>query len=624
VFESRLRVVFGVGALYFVILVGRLFTMQVLDAEDWREKSRLLSRSRIHLAARRGALLDRHGEVLAEDRIAWDLMIRLDHYDGSSWRCRHCGCPAVSTTVEPPSRCRECRTRTFDPGRSQDDAAVAEMLGITAHEYRALLDGVRGEFEKHVAREKKRIGGEIGKARLRRIREKFAGWLWRFSKGIPPAVVKAVSLDPERYRGLVIRSTFRRARPGGEAIANLVGQVGKIAKKDVTVLRAQGFSLTEIYRMRVGRTGMERELEVRLASRAGYRLVDRDARGRVRGIFAEVPSRDGETVRITLDLALQNHMTAELGRAGRRLGARGAFFTALIPMTGEVLVFAGWSKPEGGVHLAVQSTVPGSVFKVVTAIAGIESNEIDPTALFDCTGTWHRIGCHGSVHGEVDLADALAVSCNGYFANAADRMGIDILSWWARHLGFGAKTGLEVHREASGLVPDAAWKMERYETSKSFREAFTSGHWQRGETWQVGFGQGAVLVTPIQVARLMAIVANGGYAVRPTLLAGGGTRGERILMPRTVELVRDGLEEVVRRGTASKQGLALYRVAGKTGTGDLPQGEQKQRNVAWFAGYAPAAAPTVAFACCFVDVKGYGGGVAGPVCGEFLKEFTKP
>ena len=102
-FESRLRVVFALGVLYFVVLIGRLFTMQVLDAEDWREEARELSRSRIPMAARRGAILDVNGETLAEDRQEWDLMVRLDHYDGSSWRCRRCGRPAVSTDDEAPT-----------------------------------------------------------------------------------------------------------------------------------------------------------------------------------------------------------------------------------------------------------------------------------------------------------------------------------------------------------------------------------------------------------------------------------------------------------------------------------------------------------------------------------------
>jgi len=624
VFESRLRIVFALGVLYFVVLIGRLFTMQVLDAEDWRERSRQLSRSRISIAARRGEILDRNGEILAADRQEWDLMIRLDNYDGSSWRCRRCGCPAVSTDKDAPSRCLECRNRTFDAGPKRDDTSLAAMLGMTADEYSAAMRAVRKDCDRHVAREVKRLKLEPGSKRRPRVVTQFRGWLWTLARGVPAEAVKEVSLAPQRHRGLVIRSIFRRARPAGDSIASLVGRVGKASSEDVDGLRKKGFSFAEIYRLRLGRTGVEKALEERLAAHSGYRIVTWDARGRDREILKEEPARDGETVRLALDLALQDHMTKELKRVGRSLGAHGAFFSALDPETGEVLVFAGWGKPDRGILLDRQSTVPGSIFKVVTAIAGVESNELDPTELFECTGRWHRIGCHGSVHGAVDLADALAVSCNGYFGNAADVMGIDILSWWSRYLGFGAPTGLEISREASGLVPDPQWKMERYESSESFRKAFTSGHWQRGETWQVGFGQGALLVTPIQVARLMAIVANGGYAVRPTLLAGKGARGERILEPRTIALVRDGLEEVVNRGTASKTGLIRFRAAGKTGTGDLPRGKEILRNVAWFAGYAPAEAPKIAFACCFVDVKGYGGGVAGPVCVEFLDEFTKP
>lgn len=622
-FESRLRVVFGLGVLYFVVLLGRLFTMQVLDAEDWREKGRRLSQGRVHLAARRGDLLDRRGEVLAADRHEWDLMIRLDHYEGSSWRCRECGRPAVSTDADSPTRCRECRSRGFEPGPERDNAGVASLLGLTNDEFYARLSAVRADLDRHVDREIKRIEEAKRTPRIARIRAGFAGWIWPLVTAVSPEVVKEISLDPERYRGLVIRSAFRRSRPAGGAIENLIGRVGEVTREDARVLNEQGVSYSDIYRMRVGVSGMEKVLEDRLAARTGFRNVDRDARGRVRKVLKEVPAKDGETVRISLDLSLQNHMAEELERAARRHGARGAFFTALDPKTGEVLVFAGWAKKKDGIHLGTSPTVPGSVFKVVTAIAGIESNELSPTELFDCLGQWHGIGCHEKVHDHIDMVDALAVSCNGYFGHAADLMGIEILSWWAKRLGFGKQTGLEVDREPTGLVPDAEWKLRRYETSENFRKAFKSGDWQRGETWQVGFGQGALLVTPIQVARLMAIVANGGYEVRPTLLAGQGRLGERLLEPRTVNLVRDGLEDVIRRGTASKVNLGEYRVAGKTGTGDLPRGKLGLKNVAWFAGYAPAEAPTIAFACCFVDVKGYGGGVAGPACAAFLKRFTK-
>jgi penicillin-binding protein 2 len=222
----------------------------------------------------------------------------------------------------------------------------------------------------------------------------------------------------------------------------------------------------------------------------------------------------------------------------------------------------------------------------------------------------------------VDLGDALAVSCNGYFAHAAGEMGIEVFAWWARRLGFGEKTGLEITGESAGLVPDPAWKAAR--AARNTRLGRTVGidaTWHPGETWQVGFGQGALLVTPVQVARLMAIVSNGGYSVKPTLLLGEGRLGERVVAPETLVIVREGLAEVVRRGTASRTDLDRFHVAGKTGTGDLPGG---MRNVAWFAGYAPANGARIAFACCFVDVEGYGGGVAGPVCSAFLEEYTKP
>jgi penicillin-binding protein 2 len=624
VFKRRLALVVGAFGVYFLLLLARAFQLQIVEARKWRIAAERLSQRQIRLPARRGAILDRHGEVLAADRLELDLVIRPSAVAAHPWRCGGCGRPQVRRSPRTPRSCPGCGGREFFEGEARDWSDLP-----------ALLDVSREEFEKRTEEAYAEVAGKVdaefklrrrGNPRARRsdVAGELSRWRYLLYRNVPPEVVREVTLRPERSRGLTIRPAYRRVRPAGDSVEILVGRLSGVYEEEFPSYAQRGLTKAEIYRLEVGRSGIERAFEERLAAGEGRRTVDRDVDGRVTRILDEVPARDGETLTLSLDLRLQRAVTEALAEACRRTRAEGGAFVALEPATGEVLALATWPKePDGGVHLALASAVPGSVYKVATALAGLLSEELDPDRPFDCRNDYHGIGCHGIVHGPIGIEEALAHSCNGYFANAAEEMGVDLLAYWSRELGFGARTGIGLV-EDSGLVPDDAWKAARHRKNP---RRFRYGVMHAGEVRQVGFGQGYLTVTPLQVACLMAIVANGGHRVDPTLVRGEGRRGPRIVtderaddLEAAIRRVRRGMEEVVRVGTARTTRLGVFRAAGKTGTAEIADSEL---NMAWFAGYAPAEAPRVAFACYLRRTAEGGADAAGPVVARFLEEYAR-
>jgi penicillin-binding protein 2 len=289
-------------------------------------------------------------------------------------------------------------------------------------------------------------------------------------------------------------------------------------------------------------------------------------------------------------------------------------------------------------HRATEMALPpGSVFKVVSAVAFLESGRLDPEHPFHCQGyldTPERYRCFtfrnfGVGHGDVTLVDALARSCNVYFFDAARRIGPAPLHDWATRFGFGQKTGIDLPGENAGNLPGIA---DRSETSRSSKARPRAS----GETLQLAIGQAQLTSTPLQIARFMATIANGGHLVTPRLADAAGlatvnsalsvdgdlssseTPRMADLSTRSLEWVRMGLRQVVAhpQGTGYKtvrlQGITI---AGKTGTAEPGQGRPDH---AWFAGYVPADRPRVAFVV-VLEHAGSGGHAAGPVAREFVQ-----
>jgi penicillin-binding protein 2 len=620
VFERRLRIVAIFGGLYLLAILARLFQMQVLDAEEWKLEAAGLARRSIRLASRRGSILDRHGRILAADRLEHDLNVRLDRKDDGSWRCRGCGQILHTEFKKPPRRCRACGGREFTEGEPVDLTALPGLLSITWEDFRARLASSEEEYRRAVEVEVAWRLKQWERADRRDVERLLLRREFRFFENAPEDAVREVVLHPDRYWGLLVRANRRRFRLDEPAIRGIVGTVAKLDREEAARVRErEKISYSEIYRIRAGRSGIEKALEERLGSREGRKVVERNRRGEVSKVLFERPARDGRDVTITLDLELQKFLLEELKRTCAEHGANSAAFAAVDPATGEVLALVGYEGREDQKvwNPAITRAVPGSVYKVVTAIAALESGPetFDPAKTFSCqAGKWHRIGC-SHIHGNTNLVESLVGSCNKYFANLAEQVGIDDMARWGKKLGFGATTGIEVTLENPGIVPDRSWKARMYERDPEY---WKDPGIQRGDVWQIGFGCGALLVTPIQVARFMAILANGGRFVTPSLVVGEGRIGEQVVSARTLRIVGEGMRGVVTRGTAAGNGLDRYRVAGKTGTAEIVVGQKK--HISWFAGYAPAEKPVVAFACMVRNTPSYGADAASPVVLAFLEK----
>jgi penicillin-binding protein 2 len=285
-------------------------------------------------------------------------------------------------------------------------------------------------------------------------------------------------------------------------------------------------------------------------------------------------------------------------------------------------------------RITALSAPPGSVFKVLTAVAALESGAVDAEQPLHCQGFLDRpdqLRCmiyrqHGGSHGDVDLADALCQSCNVYFFQAARRMRPQEFRTWIERFGFGAPTGVDLTEESAGHVPGLSG-------------GSPAGRPRRGSDPQLAVGQSSLLVSPLQVVRMMAAIANGGSLVQPRFARAvseksSGGRDQLILAsaesaspapprripglsPRTLAMVREGLERVVEdpRGTGKSAKVAGVRIAGKTGTAETGGNRPDH---AWFAGYVPADRPRIAFVV-MLEHAGSGGQAAAPVAKEFVE-----
>ncbi len=446
--------------------------------------------------------------------------------------------------------------------------------------------------------------------------------------------------------GVLLRERPVRYYPEGAATSHLTGYVGVISEAQLQRMQADGYLQDDL----IGQSGLEQAFEAELAGRRGTRLLVRSSSREVRAVVAERPPTPSRNLYTTIDLDLQRAAMATLE------GVRGAI-VALDPRNGQVLAAASnptfdanamvegmsgtaWAEllaDEGRplVNRSTQSELPpGSVFKVVTESAALDAGVVTPESTFFCPGSWSGLGESWTVkcwlpsgHGSLTLADGLVHSCNTVFAEVGsllDSYDRDALPRWAREYGFGSPTGLQGLGESSGLVPDAAWR------SRVLGQA-----WFAGDTVNMAIGQGALLVTPIQVAGMIAAVAANGKRYRPYLALSLGVPGSSDSSATSPEQVgRLPLSEAhlasIRQslldgcmsygGTAySSLGSLAVPVAGKTGTAENPGSAPH----AWFAGYAPADDPVFA-AAVVVEYGGQGSVVAAPMFRKLVETYLEP
>jgi penicillin-binding protein 2 len=434
--------------------------------------------------------------------------------------------------------------------------------------------------------------------------------------------------------GIELREAWARSYRDELIAPHVVGLVGPIPSEEVDEWRLQGYSGDEM----VGQMGLERWGEPYLAGEPGGRLEILSTQGAVIAVLAERSARESSSLYTTFDREFQQQVQDILGQ---RLGA----IAVLEVATGRVLALATyplfdpnlftlgisgqqWARLQADprrplVNRATQGTYPaGSVFKIVTMTAGMEAGGLSAGSTFNCRGTWTGLGPQWpktcwlrSGHGNIPLNRALTVSCDITFYQVGmllNGVGQDVLPQYARDCGLGSRTGIEVEENA-GLVPDGAWKIQ------------TKGEgWAPGDTVNLAIGQGELLVTPLQIANLLAAVGNGGTLHQPhtvEMIAADPNNPDWVFEPvvtgelpvsaEHLAVIKDSLYKVTSApyGTAYQafEGFALS-AAGKTGTAESGQ----ENPHAWFAGYVPADQPEIAIAA-IVEYSGEGSAYAAPL-----------
>ena len=417
-----------------------------------------------------------------------------------------------------------------------------------------------------------------------------------------------------QLRGAEVDVDVMRSYPHGPLASHVLGYTSGITEEEYQQLEPKGYRIRD----RVGRSGIEKAYEAHLRGEWGGQQVEVNAAGQVQRVLGDKPARAGKDLRLTLDLPLQQAAERALDKVGK--GA----IVAMDPQTGAIRAMASrpnfnpnlfspgptmaeWEALNGPnaplLNRAFQGFPPASTFKIITTIAALESGKYNANSKVMTMNSFCYAGlCYGDhgAHGAIGFPMALAVSSNTFYYQLGLQIGPDQLFAAARRLGYGSVTGLELRgEESSGLLGDQAWK-----------KRVLGEPWTPVDTITSSIGQGALQVTPIQMARMYAAVANGGWLVTPHLVERPTPRRWLALKPVTLAVVRDGLRQVVTNGTATLlNDPKLPPVAGKTGTGEDPP----RPDHAWFGGYAPADKPSLVIIAFGENSGGYGGTVAAPM-----------
>ncbi len=461
-----------------------------------------------------------------------------------------------------------------------------------------------------------------------------------------------------RYPGVELKSRLFRHYPLGKQGAHMVGYIGRINDKDLIKLAAKDVLSNYKGTDHIGKSGVEEYYEAQLHGTTGFQQVEIDADGKAVRILSSKAPTSGSNLILSTDSKLQEI-------AETAFGERRGSLVAIKPSTGEVLAFVSMPTFDsnlfvGGIDVENWKLLnesldkplinrpirgvypPGSTFKPFAALAGLENGKRKPPFSISDAGYFmlprssHRYrDWKPGGHGNVDMRRAITISCDTFFYGLAMELGIERLSSFVRHFGFGQKSGVDIAGEVGGLMPTPEWKMRRFKQP-----------WYMGETVIVGIGQGYTLATPMQLAQATAILANKGVAMRPRLVAaitdaktGISQATQTVISDKipldeaNLEIVKLGMIDVtLPGGTAASVGAnAGYSIAAKTGTAQvigMKQNEkynanliaERHRDHALFIAYAPADDPKIALAV-IVENGGHGGSAAGPIARKVMDYY---
>jgi penicillin-binding protein 2 len=598
-FQLRLGAAGFLVLVAFGLLLARFVWLQVLQHDAYRAKAEENRIAIVPLAPSRGLILDRNGEVLARNYLAYTLEIF----------------PAQVRNLEA----------TIDQ--------LAAYVDIQPRD--------RARFRK-LLQETKNI--ESLPIRTRLSDEEAA----------------RIAANRWRFTGVDIRARLFRLYPHGEVASHAIGYMGRVTGVDLERLEATGDAANYRGTDYIGKAGIEASYQEELHGTTGFERVEIDAAGRgIRTLPPTTLAQPGNNVGLTLDIRLQEV-------AERAFGERRGALVAIEPATGGVLAFV--SKPGYDPNLFVDGIdpqswealmnspdrplnnraiaglyPPGSTFKPFMALAALELGKRTPASVIQDPGYFifgdrrFRDSKPGG-HGTVDLYKSIVVSSDVYYYMLANDMGIDAIAGFMQRFGFGARTGIDLDGEVTGVLPSPEWKHARFSQPEQQK-------WYPGETISIGIGQGYNAYTPVQLAQALATLANNGAMFRPRFLShvdNPRTGERRYLEPQLVRQVELRAEHVafVKRAMAgvTTEGTgrwafagAQYSSGGKTGTAQvigMKQGEkyeeqkvaERLRDHSLYIAFAPLEGPKIALAV-LVENGGFGARAAAPIARTVLDYF---
>ena len=452
----------------------------------------------------------------------------------------------------------------------------------------------------------------------------------RLRQAMPPEVFVPLSEQVGQMPGVEVRPEARRYYPEGSLAAHVLGYIGEATQADLTAHPEYPMGMI------VGQMGIEASSNSKIAGVWGDRLIEVNAQNQELRLMGETPPKPGESMQLTIDLEMQK-------AAEKALGNRRGSVVALDVRTGGVLVLAShptfdpnlftrkmtkdeWETlqdPENPfLNRAMQGYPPGSTFKIVTSVAGMESGKFSPDSIVG-TSSYITVGGidfneHSGGYGDIGFREALAFSSNTFFYQIGMSAGPEQISKWGHLLGIGKDTDLKLLGLGGGQYGQIPTPEEK---EKIYKEP-----WYAGDTVTMSIGQGLVLVTPLEAAVMVSSIANGGNRVKPHLLASMTGKPETKpvptgMKPSTVEVIKEGLVAVVTEGTG--RGLndgSIPLTGGKTGTSEIIG----QQDHSLYVAFGPADKPEIAIAV-VVENGGFGSLAAAPIAKEvFQAYFGKP
>lgn len=610
--QKRIIIIITLFCIPFLLLELRLFSLQVINGSYYRVQAQKQSTRIEQISSNRGKISDRQDSLLAYSEVYFNLFLT-------------------------PAKFYQSKKEGPTEQPEQIAHRLAKLLSQKIDVIQSKIDSIDEKINKmtegKTPREKRTILKQQRNARHKLVTV------------VPFETALEIEANPDLFPGITVSETIKRSYSQRNCAAHIMGYLSNINEKEYDEFVKNSFFRTILHPQIddgvydillnrgdfkddvIGRTGIEKYYNTTLTGQAGIKLIETDYLYKQKRELSRISPIHGSDIILTIDKNLQSNIESSLKN---KIGA----VIVMDVSNGEILALesspsydpnkfreiypALASNPARPLYNRATSGeyALGSIFKVITAVAALESGKINQSTSFVCDGYYSKshkhfkcwVADYNREHGRMSVEDAIQHSCNVFFFNTGKVTGAETLVKWAQLFGFGQPTGIDLPTESRGAVPDPYLGAERGRRP-----------WSVADTLNLSIGQGDLLVTPIQVVRMMAAIANGGQLVTPHLVRTpvialpAPTRIN--ISPKTLNLLHESLYNVVNSegGTAYGRGLGGYSVCGKTSTAEVGKGKSH----GWFAGFAPYHNPRIAFVV-VIEHGGKGSEAATPIVAKFM------